>query len=112
MHKTTPRSNMMWEGSRIILPEHREMLLERKRKLAQVKKPILDEQQQEEINRTIMEALTEGHTVRITYYQDGHIYDVTGKIHSWDMYTQTLHIVDEDGERQGIRFNNVLDVTG
>lgn len=104
MHKTAPGSNMIWEGSRIILPEHREMLLERKRKQAQIKKYWMNNRR-----KTIIEELTEGHTVRITYYQNGHIYDVTGTIHSWDMYTQTLHVIDGDGERQRIKFD---DVTG
>jgi hypothetical protein len=37
--KLTPASNLLWESSRIILPEHREAYLEHRRKVMEANKP-------------------------------------------------------------------------
>jgi|SRR5690606_3913028 len=104
------RGNVLWESSRMFLPEHREQLLARRKEKERVEKPILDEQQQEEVNRVISEAIVEGCQVTITYYDEGHIYALTGDIHSWDMYAQVLHVRDEDGEMHAIPFDHVVNV--
>lgn len=38
------RGNVLWESSRMFLPEHREQLLARRKEKERVEKPILDEQ--------------------------------------------------------------------
>ena len=110
MSEHLKRGNMLWEGSRMFLPEHREQLLARRKAKARIEKPVLDEQQQEEVNRTVTEALVEGFPVMITYYHEGHIYPLTGGIHGGHMYTQLVHIKDEDGDMHAIPFDHVIDV--
>lgn len=57
--KGLKRGNLLWEGSRMILPEHREQLLEYRRKQNEFQVPELDEDQIAEINRMLAEAIRE-----------------------------------------------------
>lgn len=102
------RGNKLYQGSRIILPEHREMIRRQDEEEKKQPKPELDEQQEEVISTSIMESLFEKRTVRITYYSDGHIYAMVGVVRDWDMYTQTLRVQDEDGELQRLKWDDIL----
>ncbi|AUS09719.1 YolD-like family protein [Laceyella sacchari] len=51
------RHNMLWEGSRMFLPEHRAALLQRKQDEEAFIPPQLDEDQLVEMNRLLMEAV-------------------------------------------------------
>ncbi len=42
MNDHLKRGNLLWEGSRMFLPEHKQSLLERKRLKQKLQKPILD----------------------------------------------------------------------
>lgn len=47
------RGNLLWEGSRMMLPEHREGLLDRRREQRKQDMPELDEDQQAIIDQSI-----------------------------------------------------------
>lgn len=49
-NKLTPGYNIMWESSRMMLPEHREQLLAQKRKKKEYTPPPLSTDQLEEMN--------------------------------------------------------------
>ncbi|MEB3101225.1 YolD-like family protein [Ferviditalea candida] len=57
--KGLKRGNLLWEGSRMMLPEHREQLLEYRRKQKEFQVPELDEDQISKINRMLAEAVRE-----------------------------------------------------
>lgn len=60
------RGSKKWQG--MMLPEHVEMLKDAEQEQYRKKKPILDEQEWEEIGQKLMEALETGEPVRVTYY--------------------------------------------
>ena len=60
MNKLTDGSNMLWESSRMILPEHKERIrirLEEARRGGKRERQQLDEQEAERINEAIMRSL-------------------------------------------------------
>lgn len=63
------RGNKLWEGSRMILPEHREELLQSDVEYYQP--VILDEQELEQMNRQILWALEERAPVLLHYAARG-----------------------------------------
>ncbi|GLI88056.1 YolD-like family protein [Bacillus subtilis] len=69
-----------WE-QKFILPEQRASLLNRKREVQKIEKPILDEYQLEEGARVICEAMEFNSTVVIKVFRDGFIEKITGKVH-------------------------------
>jgi hypothetical protein len=56
-----------------------------------VQKPLLSQEQAEDINRFIVQ-LKKGQSVRITYYNDGIIQTIQGVIHRLDFDAKTLII--------------------
>ncbi|MBS4209680.1 YolD-like family protein [Bacillus sp. FJAT-50079] len=66
-NKLTPGYNLLWESSRMMLPEHREQLLKERRKWEEFHLPILDEQQLAEINIMIAQAFEQKQVITITY---------------------------------------------
>lgn len=86
-----------WE-QKFILPEQRAALLNRKREVQKIEKPILDEYQLEEMARTICEAMEFNSVLVISVYRDGFIEEVTGHVHYIDEVKQRLHVKDLGGD--------------
>lgn len=61
------RGNKMWEGHRVILPEHRDPLLEQKRKEKVYHPPELADDALEEINRLIEWSRVKKKPIMLTY---------------------------------------------
>lgn len=79
-NKLTEESNLVWESSRMILPEHKELIRKHYEALNDVVKPILSEDRLEELERAIMEAIEFKSTVEITYYKNKRIIKYQGAI--------------------------------
>ncbi|WP_128747506.1 YolD-like family protein [Lederbergia galactosidilytica] len=80
----TAGHNLMWESSRMMLPEHVECILDWRKSLDEEKKPIIDEQQWEEFGQTIQEAIANNQRVKFTIWKDGFFEDVKGWVHNID----------------------------
>lgn len=59
-----------------------------------IPRPILDEDQMEENNRLLIEALETNPSIRITYYKDGRSCSEEGQIIKVDPYQQLLYMFD------------------
>ena len=59
VNKLTSGSNLMWEASRMMLPEHKEAIIEHYNRPFIKAKPVLDEQRLEELSYQIQEAIAE-----------------------------------------------------
>ncbi|ASS76799.1 hypothetical protein CIG75_18875 [Tumebacillus algifaecis] len=72
------RGNKLWEGNRMILPEHRRVMIEMEiRKENFVERPVLDEHAHEEIQRTISDAMEAGSLVTLRVWKSGRIEEVS-----------------------------------
>ncbi|MGR2781025.1 YolD-like family protein [Bacillus subtilis] len=96
-----------WE-QKFILPEQRAALLNRKREVQKIEKPILDEYQLEEMARTICEAMEFNSVLVIRIYRDGSIEKITGHVHYIDEVKQKLHVKDLKGDTLFISFYSVV----
>ena len=79
-NKLTPGSNMRWESSRMILPEHREMWLRHQKEDRMKFRPLWDEQQLEEFSHRLHEA---AERLRARGWGGGGVI-VTGSAHAAD----------------------------
>ncbi|RFA33304.1 hypothetical protein CAI16_15230 [Virgibacillus dokdonensis] len=66
----------------LIMPEHIEMLQEIWEEQNHKEKPILDEQQQEEINTKLLMAIVNDLTVELKYFDKHDFYKIKGKFSS------------------------------
>ncbi|WP_334071748.1 MULTISPECIES: YolD-like family protein [Paenibacillus] len=60
--------NGLWESSRMMLPEHKEAILEYNRRLHRHARVLLDEQEMEEISRRIARSLREHREIGLKLY--------------------------------------------
>lgn len=63
------RGNKLWEGHRMIIPEHRAYMLERENRQAHLERPVLDECKLEDMNQVLSEAAERGVLVTLTVYK-------------------------------------------
>jgi len=97
MNKVTKGSNMMWEGSRIMLPEHIAALRHRKEEQKKLPKPELDEQELQEIGIVIMESLNYEINVLITYWDEGYFREIISVVDKVDLQTKRIKLnIDDD----------------
>lgn len=66
------RENLLWEGSRMMLPEHKQAIRAQNEKEKHVPPPLLDEQELTEIGIVAMESLSYSLPVHVVYWEDGY----------------------------------------
>jgi hypothetical protein len=104
------RKNILWEGSRMFLPEHRKALLEQRKKATKLTPPILDEQQLEAITYILQEAIEYEQPVLATYvttYEKACFCGFVDKVDVMQKYIQ----LSNGSQVQKIPFHLLIDVT-
>ncbi|WP_227939481.1 YolD-like family protein [Alkalihalobacillus deserti] len=91
------RGNLLWESSRMFLPEHKQALLLRKEELKKIEKPELDEQELQEIGIIVLDSLKHELNVKITYWSEGFFHELIGIIDKVDLHLKRIKIrMDEE----------------
>ncbi|WP_445487412.1 YolD-like family protein [Niallia sp. 03133] len=109
-NKLSPGYNLMWESSRMMLPDHREQLLKERRKQEEFQLPILDDDQLEEINRVIVKSIEQERTVTITYAEKYGTAEFWGKIQKVDVNEGWLRLKINDEDNLSLSFKRILQV--
>ena len=98
VNKLTPGSNLLWESSRMILPEHKERILSHRdevRRGGRRERPVLDEQEAELIASAIAESLTERVPVRLRRFDPYEDCVIEGIVERVDQAARRIKV---DGE--------------
>lgn len=107
-NKLTPGKNVMWESSRMMLPEHVEVLQKHHRELKKKVKPSLDPQKLEEISAIVSDSYTYRLVVQLTVFDEYEDRYVTGVVTYLDAQLKRLKIVHGDDE-MWIRYSVIID---
>ncbi|WP_106497326.1 YolD-like family protein [Lentibacillus sp. Marseille-P4043] len=108
-NKLTPGRNLMWESSRMMLPEHKARIRQHQKELTKRTKPILDEQQIELFSGMISDAMQQGLDLRIQIFHPYQDHYVTGKVQKITP-EQKLKLVTLDGS-EWVSFDEIMDVS-
>jgi hypothetical protein len=84
--------NGFWESSRMMLPQHKEQLLKQQTNDHKRARPVLDDQEQELLSKSIGDALTSKSIVTVTVFGDFEDRQLTGVITKVDPYERTIQI--------------------
>lgn len=103
------RGKMKWQSASFI-PLVFEMTNEMFKGQSRTSKPILDEHQTEEFDLRIAYATEYNHAVKLTVWDDGFTYDITGRVHYADLLTHELRIELKPGEFERVEFDSVVGV--
>lgn len=111
--KITPGSNLLWESSRMMLPEHVAMLQKRKAEQRKKKKPKLADQTLEELAYKIDFLYHQGETGEITVCKEDQLAVFTGEIIQVDVDHKRLKLAfRKQGSQQAmwIDFADILEI--
>jgi hypothetical protein len=101
--------NGLFESSRMMLPEHKEAYLRRRRQIPKQVRPQLDEQEAERISRALACAVQSGRPVALTLFDEDGNRQVTGRVVRIDPLQRRVGIV-RDGALHWVPAADILDV--
>lgn len=106
-YRTEVRLN--WQGA-FFMPEHVKMLKELKNDYLKQNKPLLDEQELEEIGIIVMDSLNHTFPIKFTIWDYGYFFDVIGTVVKVDLIEKKI-MVETDLERKYIDVEKITRVT-
>lgn len=109
-NKLTPGYNIMWESSRMVLPEHKAILRKHHNEHKKYDKPIFDEQQLAQLSENILFAFHEQAGVKIRTYHPQQLIYYSGQIKKVNTDNGSIQIVNNE-EVNWISFHDVLEIT-
>lgn len=110
MNKLTPGSNIRWESSRMMLPEHVDALRAQQARASQIERPLLDEQTLDAIGRQLNEAVVKHCFVALSYYHSGSIRQKKCTIDKIDPIIGEIVINDAFGFSWAVPFQDIISI--
>nr|WP_036619890.1 YolD-like family protein [Paenibacillus alvei] len=101
--------NGIFEGSRFILPEHREAYLEQQHERSRRQRPMIDEQEWEVIGGRLQQAMSERETVTLKMFDPFEQCQLTGQVVEIDSLNRRVRLL-LDGEKQWVKIEDILEV--
>lgn len=95
----------------MMLPEHLTQLKQDLIDVSKIEKPSLDDQQIEEMDLLVSEALEFNKELKFKLFNNGFVENVTGRVHYINFEQQKLHVKDQNDNTVYINMNNIIGVT-
>lgn len=109
-NKLTAGSNLMWESSRMMLPEHVAALNEQKRESMKKARPELDEQAFLEIFYSIDEAYNSQSLVKVIIFDDYEDREYIGVITKVDQQLKKIKLEQDEDQYEWVQVENILEI--
>ncbi|WP_338442500.1 YolD-like family protein [Bacillus spizizenii] len=103
------RGTIKWTS--MMLPEHLTQLKQDLMDVSKIEKPSLDDQQIEEMDLLVSEALEFNKELKFKLFNNGYVENVTGRVHYINFEQQKLHVKDQNDNTVYINMNNIIGVT-
>ncbi|MCY9015769.1 YolD-like family protein [Bacillus inaquosorum] len=103
------RGTIKWTS--MMLPEHLTQLKQDLIDVSKIEKPSLDDQQIEEMDLLVSEALEFNKELKFKLFNNGFVENVTGRVRYINFEQQKLHVKDQNDNTVYINMNNIIGVT-
>lgn len=110
VNKLTPGHNLRWESSRFMLPQHVFAIQQQEHENKKMPKPAIDEQKLQEFNETILKAMEYAAPLRFTFWIDGFMEVLEGRITKLDEFNKLVWIQDINEEIHKMSYTNIVDI--
>jgi hypothetical protein len=94
-NKLTRGSNLRWESTRMMLPEHREEIIKHRSELHIQSRPMLDDQELQEISSAVYSSFIQRTPISLILYNEYENRTVTGIVLRVDSSVQQIRIEGE-----------------
>ena len=98
VNKLTPGYNLLWESSRMMLPEHKERINSHRDSLKRKARPVLDEQEMEELALKVGESLETGRPITLKLYGEVEDREMTGVVTKVDPQAGRIRLRTAQGD--------------
>ncbi|MCV2523238.1 YolD-like family protein [Bacillus velezensis] len=102
------RGTIKWTS--LMLPEHLTQLKQDLIDVSKIEKPSLDDQQIEEMDLLVSEALEFNKELRFKLFNNGFVENVTGRVHYINFEQHRLHVKDQNDNTVYITMNAIIGV--
>lgn len=102
------RGRIKWTA--MMLPEHVKLLRDLVKEDQYEQKKNIDEQQLEEMNEILAEAVKFDQFMEVTYYHHHNYERIVGKMHDWDDLAQNLYLIDQFAEKHQIPITDIANI--
>ncbi|MCC9021848.1 YolD-like family protein [Bacillus nakamurai] len=102
------RGTIKWTS--MMLPEHLTQLKQDLLDVSKIEKPSLDEQQIEEIDILVSEAMAMNKELKFKLFKEGGVEDLIGKVHYLNYEQHKLHVKDQEDQTVYITMNDIIGV--
>ncbi|AYK63024.1 MULTISPECIES: YolD-like family protein [Bacillus] len=102
------RGTIKWTS--MMLPEHLTQLKQDLIDVSKIEKPSLDDQQIEEMDLLVSEALEFNKELKFKLFNNGFVENVTGRVHYINFEQHRLHVKDQNDNTVYINMNNIIGV--
>ncbi len=92
INKLTPGANLMWESSRFMLPQHKDLIVELRKEENRQPKPTLSEEAINEIAKIIQESFNDRLYIKLTIYDPYDNYTLSGHVEKMDFINGKIKI--------------------
>lgn len=103
------RGTIKWTS--MMLPEHLTQLKQDLIDVSKIEKPSLDDQQIEEMDILVSEALEFNKELKFKLFNNGFVENVNGRVHYINFEQHRLHVKDQNDNTIYINMNNIIGVT-
>ncbi|MCY9058010.1 YolD-like family protein [Bacillus inaquosorum] len=103
------RGTIKWTS--MMLPEHLTQLKQDLMDVSKIEKPSLDDQQIEEMDLLVSEALEFNKELKFKLFNNGFVENVTGRVHYINFEQQKLHVKNQNDNTVYINMNNIIGAT-
>ncbi|MCY7933821.1 YolD-like family protein [Bacillus spizizenii] len=103
------RGTIKWTS--MMLPEHLTQLKQDLIDISKIEKPSLDDQQIEEMDLLVSEALEFNKELKFKLFNNGFVENVNGRVHYINFEQHRLHVKDQNDNTIYINMNNIIGVT-
>lgn len=103
------RGTIKWTS--MMLPEHLTQLKQDLIDVSKIEKPSLDDQQIEEMDIIVSEALEYNKELKFKLFNNGFVENVNGRVHYINFEQRRLHVKDQNDNTIYINMNNIIGVT-
>ncbi|MCY9431942.1 YolD-like family protein, partial [Bacillus spizizenii] len=103
------RGTIKWTS--MMLPEHLTQLKQDLIDISKIEKPSLDDQQIEEMDLLVSEALEFNKELKFKLFNNRFVENVNGRVHYINFEQHRLHVKDQNDNTIYINMNNIIGVT-
>ncbi|MEN0644015.1 YolD-like family protein [Alkalicoccobacillus gibsonii] len=104
------RGNLLWEGSRMMLPEHKQAIRAQNEREKHSPAPELDVQELEELGRVATHSLTHSTPVHIVYWENGYDYKLIATVEQVEPQKQQVTVRESKDLRKTIMFDQLKSI--